>query len=220
MTETAGRSAFAELREALRGTNADYTKIPLRRAVFLLAVPMVLELVLESTFAVIDIFFVGKLGPSAVATVGLTETMLFLLYAIAMGLAMAITAVVARRIGEGEREAEPAEGQVHAEDGRAGGVELLVVLLGVVLGDELHHRRAEAEVEDARVADEAGDERHDAVAVVAEPPHHEGRHQHADEQLRAEREPLGRDVSDEASEVHWGGARLRAWTYTRGCGER
>ncbi len=105
MTETAGRSAFAELREALRGTNADYTKIPLRRAVFLLAVPMVLELVLESTFAVIDIFFVGKLGPSAVATVGLTETMLFLLYAIAMGLAMAITAVVARRIGEGEREA-------------------------------------------------------------------------------------------------------------------
>lgn len=104
MTETAARSAFVELREALRGTNADYTKIPLRRAVFLLAVPMVLELVLESTFAVIDIFFVGKLGPSAVATVGLTETMLFLLYAIAMGLAMAITAVVARRIGEDKRE--------------------------------------------------------------------------------------------------------------------
>jgi putative MATE family efflux protein len=98
------RSLWAELREAIRGTGADYTKIPLRRAVFLLAVPMVLELVLESTFAVVDIFFVGKLGSSAVATVGLTETMLFLLYAIGMGLAMAVTAVVARRIGEGKRE--------------------------------------------------------------------------------------------------------------------
>ena len=88
----------------MRGSGADYTKIPLRRAVFLLAVPMVLELVLESTFAVVDIFFVAKLGASAVATVGLTETMLFLLYSVGMGLAMAVTAVVARRIGEGKRE--------------------------------------------------------------------------------------------------------------------
>lgn len=89
--------------DAIRGTDADYTKIPLRRAVFLLSVPMVLELVLESAFAVADIFFVAKLGASAVATVGLTETFLFLLYSIAMGLAMAVTAVVARRIGEGRR---------------------------------------------------------------------------------------------------------------------
>lgn len=95
-------SLWADLRAAIRGTNADYTKIPLNRAVFLLAVPMVLELVLESTFAVVDIFFVSQLGASAVATVGLTETLLFLLYAIGMGLAMAVTAVVARRVGEGE----------------------------------------------------------------------------------------------------------------------
>ena len=95
---------WAELRDAIRGTNADYTRIPLRRAVFLLAVPMVLELVLESTFAVVDIFFVAQLGASAVATVGLTESYLFLLYAIAMGLAMAVTAVVARRIGEHKRD--------------------------------------------------------------------------------------------------------------------
>src|SRR5688572_14907008 len=98
-------SIWAELRDAIRGTGADYTKIPLRRAVFLLAVPMVLELVLESTFAVVDIFFVAKLGSSAVVTVGLTESMLFVLYSIAMGLAMAVTAIVARRVGEGEREA-------------------------------------------------------------------------------------------------------------------
>jgi putative MATE family efflux protein len=99
------RSLWSEVRDAMRGTNADYTKIPLRRAVFLLAVPMVLELVLESTFAVVDIFFVAKLGPSAIATVGLTESYLFLLYSIAMGLAMAVTATIARRIGEGNREA-------------------------------------------------------------------------------------------------------------------
>ncbi len=67
-------SLWADLRAALRGTSADYTRIPLKRAVMLLAVPMMLELVLESTFAVVDIFFVAKLGASAVATVGLTET--------------------------------------------------------------------------------------------------------------------------------------------------
>ena len=102
--DISSQSLWASLRDAIRGTNADYTRIPLRRAVFLLAVPMVLELVLESTFAVVDIFFVSKLGPSAVATVGLTEAYLFLLYSLAMGLAMAVTAVIARRIGEGKKE--------------------------------------------------------------------------------------------------------------------
>ena len=102
---TPERSLWQELGDAIRGTGADYTKIPLRRAVFLLAVPMVLELVLESTFAVVDIWFVARLGASAVATVGLTETFLFLLYAIGIGLAMAVTAVVARRTGEGDRRA-------------------------------------------------------------------------------------------------------------------
>jgi len=93
-------SLWQGLRAALRGTQADYTRIPLKHAVFLLAIPMMLELVLESTFAVVDIFFVAKLGASAVATVGLTETYLFLLYSVAMGLSMAVTAIVARRIGE------------------------------------------------------------------------------------------------------------------------
>ena len=98
-------SLWEELRDAIRGTEADYTQIGIKRAIFLLAVPMILELVMESTFAVVDIYFVGKLGPSAVATVGLTETYLFLLYSIAMGLATAVTAIVARRIGEKHYEA-------------------------------------------------------------------------------------------------------------------
>jgi putative MATE family efflux protein len=97
-------SLWYELKDAIRGSEADYTQIPLGKAVFLLAVPMILELIMESTFAVVDIFFVGKLGPSAVATVGLTETYLFLLYSIGMGLSMAVTAIVARRIGEKEKD--------------------------------------------------------------------------------------------------------------------
>lgn len=94
------QNMWQALWDAIRGTEADYTKIGLKKAIFLLAVPMILELVMESAFAVVDIYFVGKLGASAVATVGLTETYLFLLYSIGMGLAMGVTAVVARRIGE------------------------------------------------------------------------------------------------------------------------
>lgn len=98
------RSLWQELGAAIRGTEADYTKINLKRAIFLLAVPMILELVMESTFAIVDIYFVSKLGHSAVATVGLTETYLFLMYSIVMGLAMSVTAIVARRIGEKNKE--------------------------------------------------------------------------------------------------------------------
>jgi putative MATE family efflux protein len=93
-------SFFRELKNAIKGTDADYTSISVRKAIFLLAVPMVLELVMESTFAVVDIYFVGKLGASAVATVGITETFLYLLYSVGMGIAVAVTAIVARRIGE------------------------------------------------------------------------------------------------------------------------
>jgi putative MATE family efflux protein len=94
------QSIWGALKDALKGTEADYTAISVRKAIFLLAVPMILELVMESTFAVVDIYFVGKLGASAVATVGLTETYLFLLYSLGMGLSMAVTAIIARRIGE------------------------------------------------------------------------------------------------------------------------
>ena len=94
-TCSAAFSIWEELSNAIRGTEADYTQIGLGKAVFLLAVPMILELIMESTFAVVDIYFVGTLGPSAVATIGLTETYLFLLYSVGTGLAMGVTAVVA-----------------------------------------------------------------------------------------------------------------------------
>lgn len=97
---TPSESVWQGIKDAIRGTEADYTQIGLNKAILLLAVPMILELVMESTFALVDIYFVGKLGASAVAAVGLTETFLFLLYSIGMGLSMGITAIVARRIGE------------------------------------------------------------------------------------------------------------------------
>ena len=105
-TRTQSRSGaiFTTLREAVRGSHGDFTEGPIGRAVILLAVPMVLEMALESVFAVVDVFWVSKLGAGAVATVGLTESMLALLYALAIGLSIAATATVARRIGERDRE--------------------------------------------------------------------------------------------------------------------
>ena len=91
---------WADLKLAARGTRHDYTQGPIGRAIFLLAVPMVLEMVMESIFAVVDVFWVAKLGASAVATVGLTESMMAIVYTLAFGLAIGATATVARRIGE------------------------------------------------------------------------------------------------------------------------
>jgi len=96
--------AWATVREALRGSQGEYTEGPIGRAILLLAVPMVLELALESVFAVVDVFFVGRLGPDAVTTVGLTEAMLTIMYAALAGLSVGATATVARRIGEGDHD--------------------------------------------------------------------------------------------------------------------
>jgi len=89
---------------SLRGAQQDYTSAPLPRAIILLAVPMALELLMESTFGLVDIYFVGKLGPAAVATVGLTGSLIILVFGAAIGLSIAATAVVSRRIGEGDEE--------------------------------------------------------------------------------------------------------------------
>jgi putative MATE family efflux protein len=104
---------WQSLREALRGSHQDFTEGPIGRAILLLAVPMVMEMVLESVFAVVDVFWVSKLGPDAIATVGITESMLSLIYAVAIGLSMAATAMVARRVGEKNYEAA-AEAAVQA----------------------------------------------------------------------------------------------------------
>jgi putative MATE family efflux protein len=96
---------WSSVREALRGSRQDYTEVPVRRAILLLAVPMILETAMESLFAIADIFWVSRLGADAVASVGLTEAMLTLVYTVAMGLSIGATATVARRIGEKDREA-------------------------------------------------------------------------------------------------------------------
>jgi putative MATE family efflux protein len=92
------------LREAVRGSRRDLTTAPIAEAVVLLAVPMILEMIMESVFAVADVFFVGKLGADAVTTVGITESLMTVIYAVAIGMSIGATATVARRIGEKDPE--------------------------------------------------------------------------------------------------------------------
>ena len=99
-----GESIWGAVREALRGSRRNYTEGPIGRAILILAIPMVLEMMMESVFVVCDVFFVSKLGPDAVATVGLTESLLAIVYTIAMGLSIGVTATVARRTGEHDSE--------------------------------------------------------------------------------------------------------------------
>jgi putative MATE family efflux protein len=103
--EASPESIWQTLREAVRGTSADFTTIPIGRAVLLLAVPMVLEMLMESVFAVADVFFVGHLHlTDAISTVGFTESLMTIVYAIAIGLSVGAAATVARRVGEGDRD--------------------------------------------------------------------------------------------------------------------
>lgn len=119
------RKFFELFLQALKGEEHEYTSGSINRAIFLLSVPMILEMVMESLFAVVDIFFVSKVNTDAVATVGLTESVLTLVYSVAIGLSTAATAIVSRRIGEKQ----------HAEAGHAAAQVILVsVVLGIAIG--------------------------------------------------------------------------------------
>src|SRR5213593_1471315 len=97
-------SFWGSVWESLQGSHQDFTVGNLNRAILLLAIPMVLEMALESLFAVVDVFWVSHLGANAVATVGLTESLLTLVFAVALGLSLSTTAMVARRIGEKDKD--------------------------------------------------------------------------------------------------------------------
>ena len=115
---------WSTVREAVRGSRIDYTAAPVGRAVIMLAIPMVLEVAMESIFVIVDVFWVAHLGADAVATVGLTESLLTLIYTVAMGLSIGATALVARRTG-----AHDAEGAARA----AGQSCLLAVAVAVLI---------------------------------------------------------------------------------------
>lgn len=123
------------LKQALRGEDYDYTQGSIRVAVFLLAIPMMLEMCLESVFAVVDIYFVNKLGSHAVSVVGLTEAVLALVYSAAIGLSAAATAIVARRVGEKNPEgAAQAASQALIV---SGGLILVMSIAGYIFAEDI-----------------------------------------------------------------------------------
>jgi putative MATE family efflux protein len=126
---------FASVREAIAGSQQDYTDVRIERAILMLAIPMVLEMIMESLFGVVDMFWVAHLGSDAIATVALTETVLTLLFTVALGLSMAATAMVSRRIGE----KDPAAASVVAVQAIAVGVGISCItgVLGYVFAPEL-----------------------------------------------------------------------------------
>src|SRR5690606_28172164 len=95
---------FKYFKEAVSGKEQEYTSGSIRRAVFMLAISIILEMLMESIFALVDILYVSKVSVNAVATIGLTESVITLVYALAIGLSMAATAIVARRVGENDIE--------------------------------------------------------------------------------------------------------------------
>jgi putative MATE family efflux protein len=102
LAEPVTNSFWSVMKEAVWGTHRDFTSGSLGLAIFILAVPMIIEMFAESLFALVDIFFVSHLGPNAIATVGITESMMYLIYSVAIGVSIGATATVARRIGEKE----------------------------------------------------------------------------------------------------------------------
>lgn len=102
--QTSIKNIFQLFKDAVSGKEQDFTTGSIRKAVFLLAIPMILEMLMESIFALVDIIYVSRVSVNAVATIGLTESVITLVYAVAIGLSMAATAIVARRIGEKDKK--------------------------------------------------------------------------------------------------------------------
>ena len=129
------REFYQDLREAIGGSERDFTKIPLSKAILLLSIPMVLEMIMESVFALVDIFFVSRLGAEAVATVGITEALMTIIYAIGIGLSVGTTALVSRRIGE----KRPEEASVAAVQAIITGmvVSLVFTAIGIFFSKDL-----------------------------------------------------------------------------------
>ncbi len=126
---------YAIIKQSLKGEAYDYTQGSIRMAIILLAIPMILELSLESVFAVVDMFFVGKLGENAIATVGLTESVITIVYSMAIGLSTAATAVVARRIGEKDDSAASHAGMQAIILSIV--ITILISLIGVVFAPDI-----------------------------------------------------------------------------------
>lgn len=122
-------------REALNGEEKEYTSGSINRAIFMLSIPMILEMSMESLFALADAFFVSRLGTNAIATVGLTESMLFLVYSLAIGISMAATAVVARRIGEKNKDGAAHAGMQALYLGIA--ISILIGIAGIIFAKDL-----------------------------------------------------------------------------------
>lgn len=127
-------SFWANIKEAIAGSDRDFTSDSIGKALFILSIPMVLEMIMESIFAVVDIYFVSKLGADAVATVGITESSMTIVYAIGMGLSTATTALVARRIGE----KQPEKAGIAAFQAIIAGlaVSLLIAIPGIVFAKD------------------------------------------------------------------------------------
>ena len=129
------KSVWASVLEAIRGSHENFTTGSIDRAILLLAIPMVLEMAMESLFGIVNVFWVSSLGSNAIAAVGVTESVLTLVFALAMGLSMAITAMVSRRVGE--KDAEGA--RVAAGQGLLIGIciAILIAIVGITYGDRI-----------------------------------------------------------------------------------
>ena len=129
------KSLWKDILESISGTDKDFTKEKLSKAILLLSIPMVLEMVMESVFAVVDIFFVSKLGADAIATVGITESFITIIYALGIGLSTGVSAMVSRRIGEKNKEKAALSAYQAILSGLA--VSLIIAVPGVIFAKDL-----------------------------------------------------------------------------------